>query len=91
MKDAGDWKSIARLKALRRQGYTSEEVPLEKWEFLHVRLRDGQRKAEDAAYARLNKDMYAAIEARQVEKALINQMAEKGEVFDPTTLTNVRK
>ena len=91
MKDAGDWKSIARLKALRRQGYTSEEVPLEKWEMLHVRLRDGQRTAEDAAFAKLNKDMFAAIEQRRVEDVLRDQAAEQGEVFDPTTLTNMRK
>ena len=91
MKDAGDWKSIARLKALRRQGYTSEEVPLEKWEMLHVRLRDGQRVAEDAAFAKLNKDMFAAIEQRRVEDVLRDQAAEQGEVFDPTTLTNMRK
>ena len=91
MKDAGDWKSIARLKALRRKGYTSEEVPLEKWEMLHVRLRDGQRVAEDAAFAKLNKDMFAAIEQRRVEDVLRDQAAEQGEVFDPTTLTNMRK
>jgi hypothetical protein len=91
MKDAGDWKSIARLKALRRQGYTSEEVPLEKWEMLHVRLRDGQRTAEDAAYAKLNKDMFAAIEQRRVEDVLRDQAAEQGEVFDPTTFANIRK
>ena len=91
MKDAGDWKSIARLKALRRKGYTSEEVPLEKWEMLHVRLRDGQRTAEDAAFAKLNKDMFAAIEQRRVEDVLRDQAAEQGEVFDPTTLTGIRK
>ena len=91
MKDAGDWRSIARLKALRRQGYTSEEVPLEKWELLHVRLRQSQKEAEDAAFARLNKDMYAAIELRRVEDVLRKQAAEEGAVFDPTTFTNIRK
>ena len=91
MKDAGDWKSIARLKALRRQGYTSEEVPLEKWELLHVRLRQSQKEAEDAAFARLNKDMFAAIELRRVEDVLQKQAVEEGAVFDPTTFTNIRK
>jgi len=91
MKDAGDWKSIARLKSLRRSGFTSEEVPLKDWERLHIRLRRAQKAAEEAAFSKLDQDMYAAIEARQVEKALIQQSAQEGEVFDPTTFTSIRK
>jgi hypothetical protein len=91
MRNAGDWKSIARLKALRREGRTSEEVPLDKWEHLHVRLRQAQKSAEKAAYAKMDSDMYAAIEMRRVEQRLRDQAAEQGKVFDPTTFTNIRK
>ena len=91
MRNAGDWKSIARLKALRREGRTSEEVPLDKWEHLHVRLRKAQKAAEKAAYAKMDSDMYAAIEMRRVEQQLRDQAAEQGKVFDPTTFEMYRK
>jgi hypothetical protein len=93
MGDAKDWQSIAKLRKERRfpNLVSSEAVPLKKWHDIHVRLSEAQRAAEALAYARMDADMFAAIEMRQMEKALRDEAAARGEVFDPTTLLNVRK
>ena len=85
MQDAGDWKSIAKLKALRRfpSLTTSDEVPLKKWHDIHVRLNEAQRAAEAFAFSRLDADMFAAIQLRQEEKLLQEEGAVRGEPYEP--------
>jgi hypothetical protein len=82
MRDAGNWKSIEKLRQLRSQGYKSDEVSLKKWHDIHARLSEARRAAEDIAYAEMDADMYAAIELRQVEKDLTAQANIAGETLN---------
>ena len=89
MRDAGDWKSIEKLRELRNQGYKSDEVSLKKWHDIHARLSEARRAAEDFAYADMDADMYAALELRQVQKELTEEANIVGETFDDSIL-NIR-
>jgi hypothetical protein len=90
MRDAGDWNSIVRMRNLRRQGKTSEEVSLKQWDFLHVRLNQARREAEALAYQEIDADMFAAIEARQIQKQMREQAAGRGEYLDIDESLNIR-
>jgi len=89
MRDAGDWKSIEKLRELRNQGYKSDEVSLKKWHDIHARLSEARRAAEDFAFADMDADMYAALELRQVQKQLTEEANIAGETFDDSIL-NIR-
>ena len=89
MRDAGDWKSIEKLRELRNQCYKSDEVSLKKWHDLHARLSEARRAAEDFAFADMDADMYAALELRQVQKQLTEEANIVGETFDDSIL-NIR-
>ena len=97
MKDAGDWDSIARLRQLRRpqlfggEGVASEEVALEKWDMIHLRLDRARRDAEELAYQELDTDIYSQIEARQLQKNLREEAAEQGEFLDIDESLNIRR
>ena len=97
MKDAGDWDSIARMRQLRRpqlfggEGATSEEVALEKWDLIHLRLDQARRDAEELAYQELDSDIYAQIEARQLQQDLREEAAEQGEFLDIDESLNIRR
>ena len=89
MRDAGDWKSIEKLRELRNQGYKSDEVSLRKWHDIHARLSEARRAAEDFAFADMDADMYAALELRQIQKQLTEEANIVGETFDDSVL-NIR-
>jgi hypothetical protein len=89
MRDAGDWKSIEKLREMRNQGYKSDEVSLKKWHDIHARLSEARRAAEDFAFADMDADMYAALELRQVQKQLTEEANIAGETFDDSIL-NIR-
>ena len=90
MRDAGDWKSIEKLREMRIKGYKSDEVSLKKWHDIHARLSEARRAAEEIAYAEMDADMHAAIELRQAQKDLTEEYSTVGEIFDPSIL-NQRK
>ena len=85
MRDAGDWQSIAKLRKLRRQGVKSDQVSLDKWHDIHVRLSDAKRAAEDFAFGSLNNNLMQPIEQRIDEKALAEEAATTGDIL------NIRK
>ena len=89
MRDAGDWKSIEKLRELRNQGYKSDKASLNKWHDLYARLSDARRAAEDFAYADMDADMYAALELRQIQEELTEEANIAGEIFDDSIL-NIR-
>ena len=91
MKDAGDWDSIAKLRALRRSGVSSDETSLKKWHQLHARIAQARSDAEKLAYARMDADMYAAIQLRQIERELRNEAATRGEQIDTESILGIRK
>ena len=85
MQDAGSWKSIEKLRTMRRQNITSDKVSLDKWHDLHVRLSDAKRAAEEFAFQSLNADLVVGIESRINERALTQEANIAGE------LLNIRK
>jgi hypothetical protein len=85
MRDAGDWKSIEKLRSLRRTGVKSDKVSLDKWHDLHVQLSDAKRAAEEFAYQGLNAELIVGIEQRVNEKSLTEEANIAGE------LLNIRK
>ena len=91
MQDADDWKSIARLRRLRRLGVPSDEADLRKWDQIHIRLSEARRQAEEIAYSEMNQDMYAEIERRQVEEQMKQEANLYGETLDPTIQELYRK
>ena len=84
MRDAKDWQSISRMRKMRRVGVPSEEADLRKWDQIHIRLSQARRDAEEFAYAEMDRDMYAEIERRQIEKQLVEEANVVGETLDPT-------
>ena len=90
MKDAGDWKSVARLRKLRRQNVSSDDTALQDWDFIHLRLDQARRAAEDLAFADLNKDVIAGIESRALENELKKQASTRGETLDIEEPLNTR-
>ena len=91
MRDAGDWKSIQKLREMRNQGYKSDEVSLKKWHDIHARLSEARRAAEEIAYAEMDGDMYAAIELRQAQKDLTEEANIAGETLDVESTLGIRK
>ena len=91
MRDAKDWESIPRIRALRMQGKTSDEVILKKWDNIHVRLNQARRDAEEYAYAEMDADMFAAIELRQLKQQLQEEASMRGEAIDVDQTLNIRR
>ena len=90
MRDAGDWNSIIRMRNLRRQGRTSEEVSLKQWDHIHIRLNKARRNAEAFAYQEMDEDMFAAIEARQIQQERRELASGQGKVLDNDESLNIR-
>jgi hypothetical protein len=82
MGDAGNWKSISKLRDLRRQGVKSDKVSLAKWHDIHVRLSDAKRAAEDYAFQSLNAEMIVGIDQRITEKDLTEEANISGELLN---------
>jgi len=82
MRDAGDWKSISKLREMRRQGIKSDQASLEKWHDLQVRLSDSKRAAEDFAYQGLNAELIIGIDQRISEKDLTSEANISGELLN---------
>jgi len=91
MRDAKDWESIPRIRALRMQGKKSDEVILKKWDNIHVRLNQARRDAEEYAYAEMDADMFAAIELRQLKQQLQEEASMRGEAIDVDQTLNIRR
>ena len=83
MRDAGNWNSIAKLREARMRGLKSDEVSIKKWHDLYTRLSDARRAAEQLAYAEMNAEMLGQIEARQMERDLIEEANIAGETLNP--------
>ena len=82
MNDAKDWESVAKLQRLRRQGVKSDQVSLDKWHDLRVRLQGVKRAAEEAAYQGLDAGTVTIIEQRINERALTQEANITGELLN---------
>ena len=70
--------TIKELKTMRRQFVGSEEVPIGKYDQIHMMIRDAQKTAEEFAFSNLEPEMRNAIEQRIMLKKMNDQRAEQG-------------
>ncbi len=76
--------TIKELKTMRRQFIGSDEVPIGKYDQIHMMLRDAQKNAEELAYRNLTPEMRNAIDQRIMIKKINDQRAEQGIMPIPT-------
>lgn len=70
--------TIQELKVMRRSFVGSKEVPIGKYDQIHMMLRDAQSQAEELAFNMLDSDVRFAIEQRIHLKKMNDQRAEQG-------------
>ncbi len=71
-------KNIQELKEMRRKFVGSKDVPIGKYDQIHMMLRIAQKDAEELAFANLAPEMRNAIEQRIAIKKINDQRAEQG-------------
>ena len=70
--------TIQELKILRRKLIGSDQVPIGKYDQIHMMLRQAQKQAEEAAFNYLDPEMRNAIEQRIMLKKINDERAEQG-------------
>jgi hypothetical protein len=70
--------TIQELKEMRRKFVGSKDVPIGKYDQIHMMLRIAQKDAEELAFANLAPEMRNAIEQRIAIKKINDQRAEQG-------------
>ena len=76
--------TINELKTMRRQFIGSDEVPIGKYDQVHMMLREAQKNAEELAYNNLDPEMRNAIDQRIMIKKMNDQRAQQGIMPIPT-------
>ena len=76
--------TINELKTMRRQFIGSDEVPIGKYDQIHMMLREAQKNAEELAYNNLEPEVRNAIDQRIMLKKMNDQRAEQGIMPIPT-------
>lgn len=70
--------AVEQLKAARRAGISSEQLPLDKYKKMRYQLYQGLSEAEKSAFAALDPDMRTAIEVRRLAGEYRDLEAEAG-------------
>jgi hypothetical protein len=73
--------TINELRTMRRKFVGSQDVPIGKYDQIHMMLRESQKTAEELAFNNLEPEMRNAIEQRIMVKKINDQRAEQG--IDP--------
>ena len=76
--------TINELKTMRRKFVGSQDVPIGKYDQIHMMLREAQKNAEELAFNNLKPEMRNAIEQRIMVKKINDQRAEQGIAPIPT-------
>lgn len=76
--------TIKELKTMRRQFVGSQDVPIGKYDQIHMMLREAQKQAEELAFKNLSPEIRNAIEQRIMVKKINDQRAQQGIVPIPT-------
>tara|TARA_R100000005_G_scaffold70360_1_gene37998 strand:+ start:2668 stop:6672 length:4005 start_codon:yes stop_codon:yes gene_type:complete len=84
MRTADARNTISELRAIRRKGVPSTDVPIGKYDQIHMMLREAQKKAEELAFNNLDPELRNAIEQRIMVKKINDQRAEQGIAPIPT-------
>ena len=77
--------TIQELKVMRRKFVGSQDVPIGKYDQIHMMLRQAQKEAEDLAFTNLVPEMRNAIQQRIAIKKINGQRAEQGISPIPTS------
>ena len=78
MNSATGRTAVEQLKAARRGGISSEQLPLDKYKKMRYQIYQGLSSAEDLAFAALDADMRTAIEVRRLAGEYRDLDAEAG-------------
>jgi hypothetical protein len=70
--------AVEQLKAARRGGVSSEQLPLDKYYKIRYQINQTLKSAEDLAFAGLESDMKMAIEVRRLHGERTDEQAEAG-------------
>lgn len=76
--------TINELKTMRRKFVGSQDVPIGKYDQIHMMLREAQKNAEELAFNNLEPEIRNAIEQRIMVKKINDQRAEQGIAPIPT-------
>ena len=71
-------QTVKELKTMRRTFVGSQDVPIGKYDQIHMMLRTAQKQAEELAFKNLSPEMRNAIEQRIMLKKINDQRAEQG-------------
>lgn len=77
-------KTVKELKAARRALVTSEQLPISKYDKVHVELRAAQKQAEELAFQSLSPEIRNSIEQRIMLKKINDENALMGILPIPT-------
>ena len=75
---AGERNTIKELKTMRRSLVGSDQVPISKYDQIHLELRIAQKEAEELAFESLEPDVRNAIEQRIMLKKINDENALMG-------------
>jgi hypothetical protein len=91
MKTAESRQTIERLREARLKGMSSEKLSLDNFDNIHYQLEVAKRDAEKLAFAELNSDLSAAIDARIVAQKMMATQEKQGIIPDVESTTSIRK
>ena len=81
---AGERNTIKELKNMRRSLVGSEQVPIDKYDKIHIELRAAQKQAEELAFGSLTPEMRNEIDQRIMLKKINDEKALMGIMPIPT-------
>ena len=91
MKTAESRQTIERLREARLKGMSSEKLSLDNFDNIHYQLEVAKRDAEKLAFAELNSDLSAAIDARIVAQKMMATQEKQGIIPDVESTLNIRR
>ena len=90
MRTADARNTINELQEARRNGITSDKVPIGKYDQIHMMLDTALKNAEELAFSELESPVRLSIEQRIMEKQMADQRAEQGLMPGIDSTLNIR-
>jgi hypothetical protein len=90
MRTAEARNTINELQEARRRGIKSDQVPIGKYDQIHMMLDTALKNAEELAFSELESPVRLSIEQRIMEKQMTDQRAEQGLMPGIDSSLNIR-
>ena len=90
MRTADARNTINELQEARRRGIKSDQVPIGKYDQIHMMLDAALKNAEELAFSELESPVRLSIEQRIMEKQMTDQRAEQGLMPGIDSTLNIR-